>query len=108
MTENTNAKKKRNFKPKAKKQVSKENLGEGTIIGAKKKETKKAPKKSTNKVGSKKEIKKEQVVELKQTENEAAARLMDSLIKKKGGHHAEITNYSARWSGRNWKEHNCI
>ena len=41
MTENTNAKKKRNFKPKAKKQVSKENLGEGTIIGAKKKETKK-------------------------------------------------------------------
>ena len=85
MTENTNAKKKRNFKPKAKKQVSKENLGEGTIIGAKKKETKKAPKKSTNKVGSKKEIKKEPVVELKQTENDFSFKKSNLKIIPLGG-----------------------
>ena len=81
MTENTNAKKKRNFKPKAKKNVSKENLGKGTKIGAKKNETKKAPKK----VVSKKETSNEAVVDLKQNENDFSFKKSNLKIIPLGG-----------------------
>ncbi len=81
MTENTNAKKKRNFKPKAKKNVSKENLGKGTKVGAKKKEIKKAPKK----VVSKKEASNEAVVDLKQVENDFSFKKSNLKIIPLGG-----------------------
>ena len=85
MTENTNAKKKRNFKPKVKKNVSKENLGKGTKIGAKKNETKKAPQKAPKKVVSKKETSNEAVVDLKQNENDFSFKKSNLKIIPLGG-----------------------
>ena len=89
MTENTNVKKRRNYRAKSKKKVSKEELGEATVIGAKKKESKKENKKENKKAPIKNEKKKtiisQEPEDFKQIDNDFSFKKSNLKIIPLGG-----------------------